>query len=234
MGPRPDPLLAGIAGIARALDELSREVVFIGGAIAPLLQTHPVIPRVRATKDVDAVIGSTHYTNHHKVQTRLRELGFKMVVGDSQHAHRWWAPGGTPFDLVPAGDHLGGTGSGWDRMALETAVELEIEPRLMIRHASAPGFLALKWAAFYDRGALDPFSSHDLEDILALTVSRETIVSEVERAPEAMKQQIRKGFRWLVESADYDDLVAAHLGNAQSFEHVSTALQQRIGQILGR
>ena len=118
-------------------------------------------------------------------------------------------------------------------MALETAVEAEIEPGLMVRHASAPGFLALKWAAFYDRGALDPFSSHDLEDILALIVSRETIVSEVERAPEAIQEQIRKGFRWLVESADYEDLVAAHLGNAPSFEYISTALRQRVGQILG-
>lgn len=121
----------------------------------------------------------------------------------------------------------------WDKMALQTAVETEIEPGLKIQHASAPGFFALKWAAFHDRGADDPFSSHDLEDILALTVSRETVAREVQEAPRNIQEHVRKGFRWLLGSPDYDDLVAAHLGNAQSFKHVATVLRQRIEQMVG-
>jgi predicted nucleotidyltransferase len=229
----PSRSIARIACIARALGDLSAEVVFIGGAIAPLLQTHPAIPRVRATKDIDAVVASTHYANHYALETRMRELGFKTDISDAKHVHRWRAPDGTPFDLVPAGEHLGGTGSEWDRMALQTAVETEIEPGLKIQHASAPGFLALKWAAFHDRGADDPFSSRDLEDILALTVSRETVAREVQEAPRNIQEHVRKGFRWLLESADYDDLVAAHLGNAQSSKHVATVLRQRIEQMVG-
>ena len=220
-------------GIARALGDLAAEVVFIGGAIAPLLQTHPALPRVRATKDVDAVVASTHYANYNALEARMRELGFKTDISDAKHVHRWRAPDGTPFDLVPAGEHLGGTGSKWDRMALQTAVETEIEPGLKIQYASAPGFLALKWAAFHDRGADDPFSSHDLEDILALTVSRETVAREVQEASRNIQEHVRKGFRWLLGSADYDDLVAAHLGNAQSFKHVATVLRQRIEQMVG-
>lgn len=229
----PSPSIARISGIARALGELSAEVVFIGGAIAPLLQTHPAIPRVRATKDVDAVIASTHYANFHALETRMKDLGFKVDVSDARHVHRWRAPDGTPFDLVPVGEHLGGTGGEWDRLALETAVEAEIEPGLKIRHASAAGFLALKWAAFHNRGADDPFSSHDLEDILALTVSRDAIVRELQEAPRNVQEHVRKGFGWLLGSADYDDLVAAHLGNAQSFKQVATMLRQRIERMVG-
>lgn len=117
-------------------------------------------------------------------------------------------------------------------MALETAVEVEIEPGLKIRHASAPGFLALKWAAYRDRGADDPFSSHDLEDILALMVSRPTIVAELNEAPLNVQQIVQAGFRWLIESADYDDLVAGHLANAQSFKDLSADLRNSITQIL--
>jgi len=212
---------------------MSAEVVFIGGAIAPILQTHPALARVRATKDVDAVVASTHYANYHGLETRMRDLGFKTDISDAKHVHRWRAPDGTPFDLVPAGEHLGGTGSKWDRMALQTGVETEIEPGLKIQHASAPGFLALKWAAFHDRGADDPFSSHDLEDILALTVSRETVAREVQEAPRNIQEHVREGFSWLLGSADYDDLVAAHLGNAQSFKHVATVLRQRIERMIG-
>lgn len=227
------PSVARIAGIARALSELSQEVVFIGAAIAPFLQTHPASSHVRATKDVDAVVASTHYTNYFSLEVRLRELGFNPDISNTSHVHRWIAPDGTPFDLVPAGEHLGATGSEWDRMALETAVEAELEPGLKIRHASASGFLALKWAAFFDRGAADPFSSQDLEDILALTVSRDTLEREVRESPRNIQEHLRHGFRWLVESTDYDDLVAAHLGNAQSFKEVARILRQRIDQMVG-
>jgi predicted nucleotidyltransferase len=211
---------------------MSAEVVFIGGAIAPLLQTHPAIPVVRATSDVDAVVASTSYAKFDAVQKKLESGGFKRDLSDPKHVHRWRAPDGTPFDLVPAGAHLGGTGNVWDNMAIETAVEAELEPGRMIRHASAPAFLALKWAAFWDRGARDPFASHDLEDILALVISREDLVREFAGAPGKLKDHVRSGFRWLVESKDYDDLVAAHLGNAQQFKTVAGILGDRIRQML--
>jgi predicted nucleotidyltransferase len=227
----PSPSVKRIAEIARALGDLSGQVVFIGGAIAPLLQTNPPFARVRATKDVDAVVASANYADYGAFQKRLRELGFNVNMSDAKHAHRWRAPDGTPFDLVPVGDHFEGTGGEWDKMALQTAVEAEIEPGLRIRHASAPGFLALKWAAFWDRGAADPYSSHDLEDILALTVSRDTVVEECRTAPGNIQESLRKGFGWLTANPEYDDLVAAHLANAQAFKEVAALLRDRISQI---
>lgn len=224
--------LSRIASIARSLGDLCPEVVFIGGAIAPLLQTHPAIPVVRATSDVDAVIASTSYSNYGVLQRKLQALGFRLDPSDARHVHRWRAPDGTPFDLVPAGAHLGGTGNEWDAMALETAVETEIQPGLRIRHASAPGFLALKWAAFRDRGAEDPFASHDLEDILALVVSRDTIVREFANSPERIRDYVRQGFRWLSESEEYEDLVAAHFGNVQQFKSVAETLRDRLRQMM--
>jgi hypothetical protein len=182
--------LSRVAGIARSLGDLSAEVVFIGGAIAPLLQTHPAIPVVRATSDVDAVVASTSYAKFDAVQKKLEFGGFKRDLSDPKHVHRWRAPDGTPFDLVPAGSHLGGAGNVWDNMAIETAIEAELEPGLMIRHASAPAFLALKWAAFRDRGAQDPFASHDWEDILALVISREDLVREFAGAPGKLKDHV--------------------------------------------
>lgn len=227
------PSTARVAAVARALGDLSADVVFIGGAIAPLLQTHPAMPRVRATDDVDAVVASTTYASHHSLETQLVALGFTRRIADSKHAHRWRAPDGTPFDLVPAGAHLGGSGNRWDQAALETAIASEIAPGLVIRHASAPGFLALKWAAFHDRGSSDPFSSQDLEDILALVVSRDAMVQEFLAAPAAIRERVQGGFRWLIDSPDYDDLVAAHLGTAQSFKQAAARLRRRIGRMLG-
>jgi hypothetical protein len=139
---------------------------------------------------------------------------------------------GTLFDLVPAGEHLGGTGGEWDMFAIETAEETEIESGLSIKRASATGFLALKWAAFWDRGVQDPVGSDDLEDILAILVSRDEIVSEFRVAPAHVQEHIRRGLRWLRDNADFEDLVAGHLGNAYNFSHVSRLLNDRINAML--
>lgn len=226
------PSLARISAISKALGDLSSDVVFIGGAIAPLLQTEPVIPRVRPTKDVDAVIASASYSQYDRLRERLIELGFRQAGHSGSHIHKWTAPDWTPFDLVPAGSHLAGTGSKWDLIALETSVDAILEPGVTIRHASAPGFLALKWAAFGDRGKDEPFASHDLEDILALVASRKTILDELRTAPSAVREHVREGFRWLLENEQYEDLIAGHLSNVQAFKQVAAAVGERIRKIV--
>jgi predicted nucleotidyltransferase len=227
------PSVARIAAVARALGDLSNDVVFIGAALAPLLQTNPVIPRVRPTNDVDAIVASSGYASYNVLEARIRARGFRTAVSEQQNVHRWRAPDGTLFDLVPIGAHLGGTGGRWDAVAFDTAVETEVEAGVRIRHASAPGFLALKWAAFWDRGARDPFGSPDLEDILALMVSRDELVSEFNDSPPPVQDYIREGLSWLRGSENYEDLVAAHLGNAMAFTQVAESVGNRIRVMMG-
>ena len=158
-GGRTTPALDLLGRVAEALGPLVDRVVFIGGAIAPLLQTHPVSPRVRPTKDVDGVAITTTYLEFHTLQEQLRARGFvqrAMEADTSRHAHRWTTPTGILFDLVPAGTHLGGSGSPLGQVAVDTAVAIALHTSngaaMVIRHADAPTFLALKWAAFEDRG----------------------------------------------------------------------------------
>jgi predicted nucleotidyltransferase len=188
--------------------------VFIGGAVAPLLQSHPPFPRARVTSDVDGVIGSTTYAELERLQDQLTARGFRQGP-DGAHMHRWIAPDGIPFDLIPSGDHPGGSGNPWDAVALETALELELEDGLVIRHVGAPAFLAQKWSAHHDRGRNDPLTSHDLEDILALLASRPGIAEEVAAAPIELSAYLGQQARAFLNDPDAEDLLAAHLNNAQ-------------------
>ncbi len=217
---RETPALERLREVSHTLGPLCERVVFIGGAIAPLLQTHPVSERIRPTKDVDGMAVTSSYTDFDSLQTELRNRGFShRGIGDdpTRHAHRWTTPQGGLFDLVPAGEHLGASGSKWDRLTLDRAVDLDIakdhSSSLVIRHADAPSFLMLKWAAFRDRGAEDFHGSHDVEDIFAVMASRPSLSSECEQVTEpdiraALAQMARTLF---ADKNDFGDLLAGHI-----------------------
>jgi predicted nucleotidyltransferase len=204
--------------VAVALGRHQQRVIFIGGAVAPLLQTDPPFSRVRPTDDVDAIVETTSYADSAELEQALRDLGFKhggpvKGANKNQHAHRWYAPNGTPFDLVPLGDHLTASGNKWDFVAVQTAVSTTVEG-VTIRHVSAPGFLVLKWAAYADRGGDYPMGSTDLEDIIALLASRSVILAEIAATAEDIRAYLRNSAAALIAHPDYADSLDAHLNNA--------------------
>lgn len=176
------PSVQRLKRVAEALGELTGDIVFIGGAVSPLLQLDPPFDQARVTKDVDGVAVTSSYSAATVLAEKLIERGFSQLIGAS-HVHRWQSPDNDMLDLVPAGKHLGATGQEWDEYAVESAWKADLGNGIVVQYASAPAFLALKFAAFRDRGSHDPFTSRDLEDIASLVASRPNIVDEVEGSP---------------------------------------------------
>jgi hypothetical protein len=143
-------------------------------------------------------------------------------------------PSGIPFDLVPAGEHLGGSGNPWDVIAIETAVEATIGGGITIRHVSAPAFLAQKWAAHHDRGRADPLASHDLEDILAILASRPVLLEEIAAAPAALRAYLADQATDFLADPNAEDLLAAHLNGAQDPATTIAAVRTILEQLSGR
>jgi len=223
-------LVAGlpIAAIARALGPLREQVVFIGGAIAPLLHSERVFLQARATDDVDGVAATASYGDFHRLEAQLRQQGFRQDLQDVGHMHRWRSPEGLKFDLVPSGAHAGGIGNAVDQAAIRTAISLEIEPGLTIRHASAPAFLAQKLLAYRDRGRGDPLTSDDLTDILALVAARPGLPGEVSAAESEIRNVIVPGVQEITQHPDASDLLAGHLGDAQDAGATAKAVRERL------
>jgi hypothetical protein len=224
---REHPSVQRLARVARALGPLNARLVFIGGAVAPILQTTPPFSSARVTKDVDGVAATTSASDHAVLQDALRARGFREGTTEA-HAHRWIAPDGSLFDLVPAGDHLGASGQLWDQLAIQTATELQLEADLRIRHVNAPVFLALKFAAYLDRGASDPFNSHDLEDIIGVIASRPAIEGEVQDAPDSVRRFVREQLVRLGQHRDFEDLLATNLARVIDGGETVRITRQRI------
>ena len=118
----------------------------------------------------------------------------------------------------------------FDQIAIETSVSLTLAGGAVIRHASATAFLGLKWAAYADRGAEDPFASHDLEDILALIASRPLLPAEIADCRANLGTTIVRKTRELLADG-HPDLLARHLNNAQSPALVAKRIFDRLSEI---
>ncbi len=207
------PSVARIVAVVRDLGTLANDVVFIGGAVAPLLHTASPLPRPRPTKDVDGVLASHRYDDANALHAALRARGFQHDRSDTAHIHRWRAPSGVLFDLVPAGAHPGGSGNVWDAEALASAVTAPVDG-VAFRHVAAPAFIAMKLAAYTDRGGDDLRASHDMEDIFALIASRPTLVAETAVASDAVRARLTMFAKNLLGSGLAEEVAAAHLNNA--------------------
>ncbi|MBK8247122.1 MAG: hypothetical protein IPK85_06990 [Gemmatimonadetes bacterium] len=203
-----------LARVTRALGPLAQRVVLIGGSIAPLLHTVSLIRRPRPTDDVDGVIDAENYVAHGALQEALRTAGFSEEIASGHLAHRWRSPDGDLIDLVPAGGQFGSTGQPWDAIALREFDEMEIAPGSWLRHVRAPVLLAMKFAAFRDRGRADPLYSADLEDICALLLCRPSLVEEVRMGNPDVAEYVADQVRLLLKEFAIEDLAAAHLNHA--------------------
>lgn len=74
---------------------------------------------------------------------------------------------------------------------------------------------------------------HDLEDILALLASRPAILEEVAAAPATLRGYVADHAKNFLADMNAEDLLAAHLNNAQDPAATTAAVRAMIEQLSG-
>ena len=82
-----DPNIELFTGIAEALGELRDQMVFLGGCATALLITDPAAAPVRATQDVDAIVGVVSLADYHRLGEALRDKGFSQTLLPAASPH---------------------------------------------------------------------------------------------------------------------------------------------------
>jgi predicted nucleotidyltransferase len=206
-----DAARARILNVASDLPATVLErIVFTGGSVLPLLaDIEERLKQPRPTKDVDAVMATSRYSDLAHAEEALRKAGFTamasqlMTGGLGPPICRWKTPSGETFDLTAAGEHAGGTGSWLDQIAIETALPMSDAEH--VRHASATGFLLTKARAYLERGART--ENRDLHDIAVLVACQPALLPEIAHRPEAIRQTIRAEVKVLLKSPNLSERV---------------------------
>lgn len=192
----------------RLLGELTREMVFIGGAVVELLLDDPAAPEARPTKDIDVVVETATRVEYYRLQEKLRDKGFRESRQDGVICR--WVHGALLLDVMPTDARILGFSNPWYLPAIRHArvVVLEGTP---VRIITAPYFLGTKLEALKDRGKSDYMASHDLEDCIAVIDGRTRIVEEVADYPEDIRSYLKNSLHQLLSEDDFLEAIAGHL-----------------------
>ena len=154
-----------IKTVVAGLDELAKDVVFIGGAITELyIEDKSQISEVRQTDDVDCIIEMSSRKKYADLEEQLRKQKF---VNDQKIICRWHYAGVT-VDIMPTDETILGFSNRWYSEGILHSIPYEIEKGIVIQILTIPYFIGCKLEALFNRGMQDIRLSKDLEDIVFL------------------------------------------------------------------
>lgn len=216
--------------VANALGpELCRQVAFVGGCTTVLLITDEFRQEaVRYTDDVDLVVQLAGYAQWPDLLERLRAKGFRESMQDDITCRM--RLGELKVDFMPDDDAVLGHTNRWFHDGFAQAQDYRLPDGEQIRLFTPPYFLGTKLEAYYGRGAQDPLTSKDLEDILNLVDGREELLAEVQASPQALRQYLQDKLRPLLENPEFAYLVQDAARGDREREQL---LWQRLQQLAG-
>jgi predicted nucleotidyltransferase len=222
-----NPNIELLTSIANAMGAVRERVVFVGGCATGLLITQPLVADARATEDVDAIVEVASLVRYHALAEQLMEQGFKQTMADNTPPFRWYW-NGMQLDLVPLDEKVLGFANRWYKPGFEAATTATLPSGLVLRHLSAPYFMATKLEAFKDRGNNDVYLSHDLEDVITVVDGREELIGELTSAPPDVRDFVAQTLRGILRHADFTNVLPGIVSQStrtglvlQRFTHIS-------------
>lgn len=194
--------------VAKALGELNDRVVYVGGAIVSLYINDPAAEDIRPTKDIDISLEILTFGELEKLRVLLTEKKFYQT-SDEIVMCRFM------YDDVTV-DVMSTKAVGWapsDRWFAPgfKHVEIRMVDEQQIRILPLAYFLATKFSAFHDRGAKDPRTSKDFEDITYIFDNRLDLFEQIINSPEDVKQYLKSQFKNILSDSSMQEALIANL-----------------------
>jgi len=213
-----------IKKIAVALDELNDQVVYVGGAVVGLYINDPAADDVRPTKDIDISVDIASLVALEALREELNDKGFTQTSED--HVICRFRYDDIKVDVMNTKAVGWAPANPWFAPGFHVKQVVEVDKQ-KIQILPLPYFLASKFSAFNDRGAKDPRTSHDFEDIVYILDNRLDIVEQLIASPEDVKPFLKNELEAILEDTFKQEAI---LGNL-SYENRNTRFNKIIEKI---
>jgi hypothetical protein len=196
------------ATVAKALDNLIEQVVFVGGAVVSLYIDDPAADDVRPTEDIDLTFNILTESDLEKLRQDLHEKGFTQSHEDEVICR--FRLGDIKVDVMSTKAVGWAPANTWFNQGFEKAMKYDLVG-FNIRLLPFAYFLASKFEAFRSRGGTDPRASHDFEDIVYLLNHTSNFPFLILNAGEDVRDYLVGEFGAVIENAKLQEAVKANL-----------------------
>lgn len=211
-----DPNLERLERAAELLGPLMDQLLLVGGCATGLLITDPGSAPIRATFDVDFVLEAIRYQEYASFEKQLTDRQFRPGHEEDDPICRFRRED-LVLDVMASGN-VHGFHNPWYPRAFEARLESRLPSGKRIQHVDGPHFVATKLVAFLDRGAEDPVTSHDAEDIVLVVDGRDSLLDEVAEAPDDLQEFIARGIAKLTGDSLFMDALEGFFERPIAFE----------------
>lgn len=197
-----------ISKVAKALRELNDRVVFVGGAIVSLYINDPAAEDIRPTKDIDISLEILTLGELEKLREQLIEKKFYQTSDETVMCRFMYED--VTVDVMSTKAVGWAPADQWFAPGFKHVETKKIEDQ-KIRILPLAYFLATKFSAFHDRGAKDPRTSKDFEDITYILDNRVDLVEQILNSQEDVKQYLKSEFENILSDSSLQEALIANL-----------------------
>lgn len=201
-----------IITVAKALEEINKKVVYVGGAAISLYVTESFRDSIRPTEDIDIVLEIASLSDLENLRIALSEKGIKQSYEDDVVCRFRYKK--IKIDVMATKEIAWAPANRWFEKGFQNLEKLKID-ETTIQILSLPYFLATKFEAFNNRGKTDPRTSKDFEDIVFLLNNAKDLKDKINHTDKEVYHFLQKSFKSILENRSELEALRAHL----SFEN---------------
>lgn len=196
-----------IEKVAIALEELNKDVVYVGGAIVSLYVTDEGAEQARPTKDIDISVQVSSYGQMDKLREKLAVK--KFYPAPTENVMYRYTHEEILIDFIPYEETSLGPTNSWLKPGFEKAYPVVIGD-IEIKILPVSLFLATKWEAYKSRGA-DPRTSHDFEDIIYILDNNKELIEDFYKADNDVQEFLKQMSSEILNHTSRNEIIECHI-----------------------
>ena len=200
--------LESIRIIAQALGDLHNRVVYVGGAVVSLYINDPAAEDVRPTKDIDIGLEITTLGELENLRDELVRKNFRQSPEETVICR--FKYNDITVDIMSTKEVGWLPANPWFGPGFKHLEQQKIE-NITIHILPLAYFLASKFTAFHNRGAKDPRTSQDFEDITYILDNRIDIVEVILQSPDDVKKYLKAEFQEILNNTVLQESILGNL-----------------------
>ena len=193
--------------VASSLEEINKDVIYIGGAVISLYVTDDGAEQPRPTKDIDISVKISTYKQMDDMREKLATKNIYPSPTDSV-IYRYTLDG-ILIDFIPYEKTSLGHTNSWLKPGFKKAIAVKLG-KAQIKILPVSLFLATKWEAYNSRGN-DPRISQDFEDIIYIIDNNLDVVNDIKSADMEVRSFLKKMSKEILSHSSLHEIIEYHI-----------------------